>query len=269
MSNLTAALHRIAHSRAFNGITVGVILFNALLLGLQTYPRLEQDVGSVISTLDHLCLAFFIVELAIRIGAHGSKPMEFFKSGWNLFDFAIVVAALLPGIRENITLLRLARLARILRSVRIFPQMRIIMVAIGRSIPGALSLLMVALMVLYIYAMLGWILFHEAFPEQYGTIGTALVSLFCLLALDDLTNVVRPAYDYSAWTLVYYISFVVFAALVLLNILLGVVINSMEEAREMEAKADAADDPMHAKIEALYQAANDLRAEYAQSARDS
>jgi len=155
MSKLTQALNRTAHSPTFNGITLGVILFNALLLGLQTYPQLDAQFSGLLSTLDEACLAFFIAELAIRIGAHGSKPQEFFKSGWNVFDFAVVVAALLPGIRENITLLRLARLARILRSVRIFPQMRIIMVAIGRSIPGALSLLMVALMVLYIYAMLG------------------------------------------------------------------------------------------------------------------
>jgi voltage-gated sodium channel len=268
MSKLTQALNRTAHSPIFNGVTLGVILFNALLLGLQTYPQLDAEFGHVLSILDQLCLAFFLVELAIRIGAHGSKPQEFFKSGWNVFDFAVVVAALLPGIRENITLLRLARLARVLRSVRIFPQMRIIMVAIGRSIPGALSLLAVALMVLYIYAMLGWILFHDVFPEQYGTIGTALVSLFCLLALDDLTNVVRPAYDYSAWTLIYYISFVLFAALVLLNILLGVVINSMEEARELEAKDAAKEDPVHAKVEALYQAASELRTQFTRTGGD-
>jgi len=86
-----------------------------------------------------------------------------------------------------------------------------------------------------------------------------------LLALDNLTDVVRSAYDYSAWTLLYYISFVLFAALVLLNILLGVVINSMEEARELEAKDASKEDPVHAKVEALYQAASALRTEFARS----
>jgi voltage-gated sodium channel len=263
MSRLSL-LYRIAHSPVFNGITVGVILFNALLLGLQTFPDIEARYGSWLSGLDQLCLVFFIVELSIRLGAHGRKPLEFFKSGWNIFDFVVVVAALLPGVRENITLLRLARLARVLRSIRIFPQLRIIVHAVGHSIPGAISLLAVAFLVLYIYAMLGWILFHDVFPEQYGTVGSAMVSLGCLLVVGDLTNVVIAGFEYSPWTLLFYVSFTFFAVMILLNILLGVVINSMEEARQIENKlASPPGEPdLAAKVEALYEAANELRNEF-------
>lgn len=261
MSGLSAALRRITESAAFQAVTLGVILANAVLLSLQTFPQVAEQHGRTLAFLDGICLIYFFVELALRLGAFGPKPWQFFRSGWNIYDFVVVVATLVPGVRENLTLLRLARLGRVLRTVRYLPQMRIIMTAIVRSLPGALSLLAVAGLVLYLYAMLGWILFHEQFPEQYGTLGSAMVSLFCLLALDDLTNVVRPAYEYSAWTLLYYISFVLFAALVLLNILLGVVIRSMEEAHELERAAPEGGDSLLTKVDALVAAAEQLRSE--------
>lgn len=256
---------RISDASWFQSVSVAVIIFNAIVLGLQTFPSIVADHGALLNYLDMVCLAYFFVELIIRIGAFGSRPQDFFKSGWNVFDFVVVAAVFLPGVRENITLLRLARLARVLKTIRIFPALRIILVAVGRSIPGALGLFAVATVVLYFYGMLGWILFADEFPEKYGNVGQAVLTLFFLLSLDDLTNVVREAVAYSPWSLLFYVSFVLFGALVLLNILVGVVINSMEEARELEAKeaAEATGGPptLLAKVDALQELVNELRVE--------
>ncbi|MBA2261790.1 MAG: ion transporter, partial [Solirubrobacterales bacterium] len=189
----------------------------------------------VLSVVDNVFLGIFVVELAIRIVAYGRRPQDFFRGGWNVFDFVVVTAAFLPGLRENATLLRLVRLARIVRVVRLLSDLRILTVAVGRSLPGVASLGVLAVLMLYVYGMVGWVIFDYHNPEAYGTLGSAMLTLFVLLSLEGLPDMVADGLALSAWTTIYYISFVLIAAFLLLNILIGVVINSMEEARDIEA----------------------------------
>ncbi|WP_018348906.1 ion transporter [Longispora albida] len=234
---------RVVEERWFHTTTAAVIVANAVLLGLGTYPSLVTQHGGLLNALDTACLAYFIGELAIRLGAYGKRPLAFFRDPWNVFDFAVVALALTPGIRENATLLRLARLARVLRVVRIFPTMRIIVLAVWRSLPGTASLAVVGVILLYLYGMLGWTLFAEKMPEQYGSIGRATLTLFCLMLFDGLSDSLKAGLEISPWTLLYFVSFVVFAGFLLVNILLGVVLNSMEEARALESEERAEREP--------------------------
>lgn len=238
---LTRACARIADSNAFNTVIFGVIVLNAIVLGLETYDELERDVGGLLDALDSIFLSVFVVEIAIRIAAFGSRPHRFFRSGWNVFDFVVVGAAFLPGLRENATLLRLARLARILRVVRLLPDLRVLIVAIGRSIPGVASLAVIALLMIYVYGMIGWVVFAEHDPAGYGTIGEAMLTQFVLLSLEGLPDRVEMGLELSSWTVIYYVSYTLIAAFLLLNILIGVVINSLEEAHEIEAQRELAD----------------------------
>ena len=178
----------LADSSAFNIAIFVVILANAVVLGLETYPAAVRVAGALLQTLNDAFLAVFVVELAIRLVAFGSRPQDFFRSGWNVFDFVVVFASLAPGLRENALLLRLARLARILRVVRLLPDLRVLTVAIGRSIPGVMSLVVLALLVVFIYGMVGWTIFGEHAPKQYGTIGEAMLTLFVALTLENLPD---------------------------------------------------------------------------------
>lgn len=246
---------KVAASGWFQTLTSLAIVGNAVILGLLTYPSNEARMGGLLEALDTLFIGFFIVELVIRVTAFGRHPGRFFKDGWNVFDFLVVTAAFVPGIRENVTLLRLARLARVLRLVRIFPTLRIIVVAVGRSLPGALGLFAVAAVVLYLYGMVGWLMFADRYPEQFGTIGQAALTLFLLLTLEGLGDLVHDGLLVSPWSLAYYVSFVLFGAFVLVNILIGVVLNSMEEARRMEAEEDEKampSDPVVDRLDALH-----------------
>jgi voltage-gated sodium channel len=200
-----------------------------------------RDWGGVLDVLDALFLGIFVVEIAIRIAAFGSSPQRFFRSGWNVFDFVIVAAAFLPGLRENATLLRLARLARILRVVRLLPDLRVLTVAIGRSLPGVASLMVIALLMIYVYGMVGWVIFADHDPEGYGTIGRAMLTQFVLLTLEGLPEQMEMGLELSMWTVIYYVSYTLLAAFLLLNILIGVVINSLEEAHEIEAQRELAE----------------------------
>ena len=232
----------LADSTPFNFFIFGVIIANAAVLGMETYPAVSHAHGDLLRTLNDVFLGVFVVELAIRLIGFGRRPQDFFRSGWNVFDFLVIAASFTPGLRENAMLLRLARLARVLRIVRLLPDLRVLVTAIGRSIPGVLSLALLALLVLFVYGMIGWTIFADHAPAQYGTIGEAMLTLFVALTLENLPEQLTLGRDLSEWTLLYFISYALIAAFLLFNILIGVVINSLEEARLIEHARERADE---------------------------
>jgi voltage-gated sodium channel len=231
----------LADSTAFNVAIFGVIIANAVVLGMETYPDIVRDAGGLLSTLNDVCLGIFVVELTIRITAFGARPGGFFRSGWNVFDFVVVIAAFLPGLRENSTLLRIARLARVLRIVRLLPDLRVLVTAIYRSLPGVASLTVLAVVTLFVYGMIGWTIFDTHAPEEYGTIGNAMLTLFVMLSLENLPQNIELGRELSDWTILYFVSYALIAAFLLFNILIGIVINSLEEARAIEHARERAD----------------------------
>ena len=138
-------------------------------------------------------------------------------------------------------LLRIARLARVLRIVRLLPDLRMLTIAIGRSIPGVMSLAVLAVLVLFIYGMIGWTIFDDYAPRQYGTISESMLTLFVTLTLENLPEQIELGRGLSDWTLIYFISYALIAAFLIFNILIGVVINSLEEARAIEHARERAD----------------------------
>ncbi len=231
----------LADSTAFNVAIFGVILLNAVVLGMETYPALARDYGDLLGALNDIFLGIFVVELAIRIAAFGAHPGGFFRSGWNVFDLVVVVAAFLPGLRENSTLLRIVRLARVLRIVRLLPDLRVLITAIWRSLPGVASLTVLAVVTLFIYGMVGWTIFDDHAPAEYGTIGNAMLTLFVMLSLENLPQNIELGRELSDWTILYFVSYALVAAFLLFNILIGIVINSLEEARVIEHARERAE----------------------------
>ncbi|GAA2558766.1 hypothetical protein GCM10010435_32320 [Winogradskya consettensis] len=218
----------------FNLAGFAVIVVNALLLGLETYDGVVGAAGPVLQLMERFCIALFAVELLVRFGAQLATPGRFFRDGWNLFDLAIVVAPLLPGVRENVTILRLLRLARILRTFRLFPSLRVILVGIRKALPGLGSFVLITVLVIYGYAMLGWMMFADAYPERYGTVGQAMLTLFLLLSLDGITDALEAGREVSDWAVLYYVSYMVAACYLLTNLLVGLVLTALQEAHEAE-----------------------------------
>ncbi|MFC8420893.1 ion transporter [Streptomyces sp. NPDC057236] len=217
-----------------------LILVNAALLGIETYAGVVADWHHWLHLAEHACLAAFTVEIVLRLAAHADRPRNFFKDPWNLFDLAVVLCAFLPFLRENSTVLRLLRLARVLRTARFLPQLRVVLVAVARSLPGTLSFLLVGALLLYVYAMVGWVFFGRHDPEHYGSLGRAVLTLFLLMTLDGIGDAVHAGLDISRWSLLYYASYVLLASFVLVNVLIGVVITSLDEARDMDREESPA-----------------------------
>jgi voltage-gated sodium channel len=229
---------RIAAGKWFAAAVVVVILVNAVVLGLETYSRLNARYGHVLDLVNDVCLGLFVIELAIRIASYGRRPQDFFRSGWNVFDFVVILAGFTPGLGRDTTILRLVRLARVLRVVTVMPDLRILVVAVGRSMPAVASLGVLVLLLVYVYGIVGWLLFHEQIPSRWDDIGTAMLNLFVMLSLENLPDNLREGMAVYSWSWIYFVSYALMASFLMLNILIGVVINSLEEARAIEHRRE-------------------------------
>ncbi len=220
-----------------------VILANAVVLGMETYEQLQERHEELFQTLNTVFLGVFVVELLVRLTAVSWRPRAFFASGWNTFDFIVVVSSFLPGLQGNATLLRILRLLRVVRAVRFLPDLQIVISAVGRSIPGVASLGAATLLLLYIYGMVGWVIFHDHDPDNFRSIGQAMITMFVLLTLENLPTYIEKGQELSDWTIVFFVSYVLTASFLVFNLFIGIVLNSMEEARAQERRIQDAQHP--------------------------
>lgn len=232
-------LIRIVESTWFQSVVIAVIVANAVTLGMQTFPELERDAGGLLDTLDNIFLAIFCVEITMRIAAFGSHPQHFFRNGWNVFDFLVVAAAFAPGLRENATLLRLVRLLRVVRIISVLPDLRILIRGMVASLRPIASMAVLATLLMYVYGIVGWILFHEEDPEHWSTIGEAMLTLFVVMTLESWPEIMGVAREVHPAAWVFFISYVLIASFLLINVLIAILINAIEEARAAHRREEA------------------------------
>jgi voltage-gated sodium channel len=227
---------RLVDSNGFTYAITAVIILNAIVLGLDTYGGLRDRYGDALAVINAACLGVFLVELALRMASYGTRPWNFFRSGWNIFDFVVILAAFVPGVRENTTLLRLVRLLRVVRIIRLLPDLRVLLLGVWRSVPPLASIAIATGMLLFVYGMVGWLLFADDLPAQWGNIGRAMLTLFVMLTLENFPAYMDDGMGVHPWSWIYFVTFVLIAGFVVLNVLIGIVLNSMEEAREAEKR---------------------------------
>lgn len=236
---MSARLKRIADSSRFQTTILTVIGLNAVTLGLQTFSGVDEEIGGLLVTLDEIFLGIFVVELTIRIGAYGKRPWDFFREPWNVFDFVVIGAAFLPGLRENATLLRLARLLRVVRIFSVLPDLRILVRGMASSLGPIASLSALAFVVMYVYGMVGWILFSEGDPENWDTIADAILTLFVVMTLESWPDIMGTAMDITPWAWAYFVSYVLVASFLIINVVIAIIITAIEEAHSEERREKA------------------------------
>ncbi|MEU3607325.1 ion transporter [Streptomyces sp. NPDC035033] len=236
-TRIAAACRTVTEAPAFSLSVLTAILLNAALLGAETYHGFAAEHAAQLRGAEQGCLAFFTLEMLLRLGAHADRPKDFWRDGWNIFDLVVVVCAYLPVVRENTTVLRLLRMVRVLRTARFLPQLRILFIAVSRSLPGTVSFLFVGAVILYVYAMVGWVCFGSHDPAHFGSLGRALLTLFLLMTLEGLGDAIYNGLAISRLSILYYGSYVLLASFVLVNVLIGVVLTSLDEARELDTAA--------------------------------
>ena len=229
---LAAWCRRIADDSRFQGAILLVILANALVMGLETSQRLAETYRLLFTVSHYAVQAIFVVELLIRLLAYWPRLSAFFGSGWNVFDFSIVTASLLPVIGPLATIARLARILRIARLLSAISELRLIVGTMLRSIPSMANVLLLLALLMYVYGVLGYSLFHEADPRHWGSLAVSLKTLFQILTLEGWVEVQEASLAAHPWAWLYYVSFILVAVFVVINLFIAVVINNLEAARK-------------------------------------
>ena len=229
---------------------IAVILFNAVLLGLETSQPVMAAAGGLILALDAACLAIFVVELALKMFAQRGG---FFRSGWNLFDFLIVGVSLVPG-AHSFSVLRAMRILRLLRVISVAPALRRVVEGFIRAVPGMGSVFLLMGMIFYIGAVMATKLFGAAFPQWFGDLGNSAYSLFQVMTLESWSmGIVRPVMEVfpAAWA--FFVPFIMVTTFAVVNLLVGLIVNSMQEAhaQESDARTDEYRDEVLARLRAI------------------
>lgn len=235
-SSIVAHARAIAGAPGFQGAILIVILLNAILIGLETSSALEARYGRWFDTLAILVQAIFTVEIAIRLIAYWPNLLRFFRDGWNTFDFVVVAIAFVPATGGLSNLARLARLLRATRLVSAMPELRLIVETLLRSIPSFVHIILLLGLTIYIYAIIGFSLYGATDPAHWGSLGRSILTLFQVLTLEGWPDIHDAVAGTHAWTWLFFSTFIVVAVLVIANLVVAVIINSLEAARQEEAR---------------------------------
>ena len=243
-----------------NGILL-LILLAAALVGIETYPAAVEQYGTILHTLDKIVLWLFVAEAALKMAQHGKQWHRYFRDPWNIFDFTIVVVCFLPVNAQYAAVLRLARILRALRLVSVVPQLQLIVGSLIKSLPSMFYVSILLVLMFYVYAVMGVFLWAGNDPVHFRDLQTSMLSLFRVVTLEDWTDIMyiqmwgsdrypfsegdRAAYagqfDSQASPIVgavYFVSFVLMGTMIMLNLFIGVIIQSMEEAQDEQAADD-------------------------------
>lgn len=268
--------YRIYHSPIFERFMLSIILLAGIIVGLETSPLLEKEYGTWLHLLDKIVLAAFIIELILGIGSYGKAPLNFFKDGWNIFDTVIVIACALPYILpENamhahfFAVLRLVRVLRILKLAEQLQELQIIINALFNSLPSLFYVFLLIVMYFYIYAVIGTDFFRED-CEEFESIPSALLTLFRIVTFDDWAALMKDLMKNHSpmGVALYFVSFILFGAMIFLNLFIGIITSEMAELRKARANAELkknVETRSHSTDEALHALEEELSKQLAQT----
>jgi voltage-gated sodium channel len=225
-----------------------VILFNAAILGLETSQAAMARAGGLLLFLDRLCLLVFVVELLLKLYALGPR---FFRSGWNLFDLLVVGVSLAPT-AGGLSVLRALRVLRVLRVISVAPSLRRVVEGLVRALPGMGSVVLLLGIVFYVGAVMATKLFGAENPGQFGHLGLSALTLFQLMTFDGwMGEIVAPAMQAHPFAWAFFVPFMVVTGFAVLNLLVGLVVNAMQEAAEAEREGAGFEAEVLRRLEAI------------------
>ncbi|UWR05525.1 ion transporter (plasmid) [Ruegeria conchae] len=218
--------------KAVTNTILGVIIFNAITLGLSTSASIQASVGHLLTTFDSIVLGIFVAELLLKFYAY---RLSFFRNAWNIFDLVVVTLGLLPN-RDGLSALRGLRVIRAMRLLSVIPQMRAVVQALLDALPGMGAVIIMISIVFYVFAVMATLMYGPDFPEWFGTLGRSLYSLFQIMTLESWSmGIVRPVMETHPTAWLFFVPFIVITAFSVLNLFIGLLVNTMQSAVEDES----------------------------------
>jgi len=270
-SNLTSSepirerLRVFLEHRRVQGVIITLILINAVLLGLETWPVAMANAGGLILLLDQIILSVFVLEISARIYVH---RRNFWRDPWSLFDFVVVGIALLPATGQ-LAVLRALRVLRVLRLLTLVPSMRRVVGALLAAIPGLGSIALVLLILYYVFAVIATNLFASSYPEWFGHLGHSLYTLFQIMTLESWSmGISRPIMETFPYAWAFFIPFILVATFTMLNLFIAIIVNAMqsyteqeqhETVKAIEQTRNAMEADLHAEVRALRDEIRELK----------
>lgn len=250
LSRLRARLQELVESSVFQNTVIVVICFNGATLGLATSERFVAWSHGIIPLINQAVVIFFAVEIALRLAAWGHR---FFRDPWGIFDFAIVSVSLVPG-ADSYAVLRALRILRLLRLLSQVSRLRHIIESLLLALPSIGWIGVLLSLVYYVFAVMGTELYGATFPELFGHVGASMYTLFQVMTLESWSEAIaRPVMEKHPGAWLYFVTFIVVSAFTVLNLFIGIIVNTMQSMHweEEEEKRQAAEQKAHDEREEM------------------
>jgi len=224
-------------SKSVQNVIIGLIVINAIILGMETSPTIMAHFGPQLLALDSLILGVFVVEIGLKLVAQGAG---FFRRGWNIFDLAVVGIALVPA-SGPLAILRALRILRVLRLLSMLPRLRFVVEALLHSLPGIGSIALLMVVVYYVAAVMATGLFGASHPEWFGGISHSMYTLFQIMTLESWSmGIVRPVMEAHPYAWLFFIPFILIATFTVLNLFIAIIVDAMQTMHEQVVKREEA-----------------------------
>jgi voltage-gated sodium channel len=232
-----AILRRLVDDPRTDRVIMGLIVLNAVTLGLETSQGAMHRWGPILDTIDRVVIVVFVIELVARLIVQRGA---FFRDGWNIFDFIVVGVALVPA-TEAFSVLRALRILRVLRIITAVPTLRRVVAGLIASLPGMGAIVLLIGLIYYVSAVLATNLYGEEFPNIFGTLPRSLFTLFTIMTLEGwVDGVVRPIMEKHPYAWLFFIPVIIATTFTVLNLFIGVIVNAMQEEVKASEQAERA-----------------------------
>jgi voltage-gated sodium channel len=215
-------------SQSIQNFIIGLIVLNSITIGFETSDKVMSSIGDTLLLIDKIILAIFVLEITLKLYAYG---FSFFKGGWNVFDFSIVVIALLPA-SGVLAVLRSLRIFRSLRLIKNVPKLRFIVESLFHSLPSLVWIFVLLALVFYVFSVIGTKLFGADYPQWFGTLAASMFTLFQIMTLEGWAEISREIMEEYPFANIYFILFILLASYTTLNIFIAIVVNTMAEVQQ-------------------------------------
>lgn len=225
-------------SKRVQNFIIGLIVINAIILGMETSTTIMTHIGPQLLALDKLILGVFVVEIGLKLIAQGPG---FFRRGWNIFDFIVVGIALVPA-SGPLSILRALRVLRVLRLLSMLPRLRFVVEALLHSLPGIGSIALLMVVIYYVAAVMATGLFGASHPEWFGSVGHSMYTLFQIMTLESWSmGIVRPVMEDYPYAWMFFIPFILIATFTVLNLFIAIIVDAMRTMHEQIVKREEAE----------------------------
>ena len=228
-------LRKVIEDPRTDRVILGLIVFNAITLGIETSESAMRHYGPWLRLLDRLVIGIFIVEISARLLVQRSA---FFKQGWNLFDAFVVGIALAPA-TSAFSVVRALRVLRVLRLITAVPALQRVVGGFFKALPGMGSIILLIALIFYVSAVMAVNLYGREYPHLFGTLGTSLFTLFTIMTLEGwVEGVVNPIMEKHPNAWLFFIPFIIFTTFTVLNLFIGIIVNAIQEEHAMAEAAE-------------------------------